>query len=177
MRRVIKAIFPKVLGVALFSLTACASRPPEIPYSPDDLPKLTSCATPLILRHKTVADITTLDKERRLSAVGLSLYGDSSKGRDLSGKSITYSDSLTKGEACPQTDITTHYVTSIADFESYVEAKRDVRPIYVRHLKSSDIERDKNIQCSGVFNHNDKLNLSGKTLTMPSYNEELCWRR
>jgi len=175
MQRDIEVIFPIVLGVALFSLTACASRPPGTPYSPDDLWQMTSCGAPLILRHKTKADITPLDKETRLRAVGVSLYEGSAKGTDLSGRPITYSDSLTKGEACPQKDITTHYVTSFADFESFAAAKRDVRPIYVRHLKSSDIERDKNIQCSGIFSYNDTLDLSGKTLTMPSYNEELCW--
>lgn len=136
---------------------------------------MTSCAAPLILRHKTKVDITALDKEKRLNAVGLDLYDGSSKGKNLSGAPITYSDSLTKGETCTQKDIATHYVTNIADFESFAAAKRDVRPIYVRHLKSSDIDRDKNIQCSGIFSYNDTLDLSGKTLTMPSYNEELCW--
>ena len=170
-----KVIFSLGLGVSLSNVTACASLPPESVYSPEDLWQRTSCATPLILRHKTKADITALDKEKRLIVVGLDPYEGSSKGKDLSGTPITYSDSITKGEACPQKDITTHYVTSIADFESYVEAKRDIRPIYVRHLKSSAIERDKNIHCSGIYNYNDTLDLNDKTLTMPSYNEELCW--
>ena len=138
MPRVIKAIFSLALGAVLSSLAACASLPSESSYSPEDLWQMTSCAAPLILRHKTIADITALDKEKRLNAVGLDLYDGSSKGKNLSGAPITYSDSLTKGEACPQKNITTHYVTSIANIESYVEAKRDVRPIYVRHLKSSD---------------------------------------
>ena len=172
-----KVIVLMVLAIALVNLSACESYQPESPYKPDNLWKRTSCVTPLILRHKTKADITAIEKENRLNAVGLSLYDSSSKGRNLSGATITYSDSLTEGEACPQKDVTTHYVTSIVNIESYVEAKRDVRPIYVRHLKSSDIELDNNIQCSGVFYHNDKLDVSGKTLTMPSYNEELCWRR
>ena len=127
------------------------------------------------MRHKTKAAITTLDKENRLIAIGLNIYDARTKDMDLSGSPITYTDRHTKVEACPQKDISTHYVTSIADFESYVEAKRDIRPIYVRHLKSSAIERDKNIHCSGIYSYNDTLDLSDKTLTMPSYNEELCW--
>ena len=170
-----KAFFSMVLGAALASLSACASYQPESTYNPDDLWQRTSCAAPLILRHKTEAAITKLDKENRLIAIGLNLYDGSSNGVDLSGSPITYTDIHTKGEACPQKDITTHYVTSIADFESYVEAKRDIRPIYVRHLKSSAIERDKNIHCSGIYSYNDALDLSDKTLTMRSYNEELCW--
>jgi len=164
-----------VLSVTLGSLSACASYQPESSYNPDNLWQRTSCAAPLILRHKTEAAITTLDKENRLIAIGLNIYDGSSKGMDFSGSPITYTDRHIKGEACPQKDITTHYVTSIADFESYVEAKRDIRPIYVRHLKSSAIERDKNIHCSGIYSSNDSLDLNDKSLTMPSYNEELCW--
>ena len=170
-----KSFFSMVLSVTLGSLSACASYQPESTYNPDGLWQRTSCAAPLILRHKTEAAITKLDKENRLITIGLNLYDGSSNGEDLSGSPITYTDIYTKGEACPQKDITTHYVTSIADFESYVEPKRDIRPIYVRHLKSSAIERDKNIHCSGIYSYNDTLDLSNKTLTMPSYNEELCW--
>ena len=170
-----KSFFSMVLAISLGSLSACASLQSGSSYNPDGLWQRTSCVAPLILRHKTKAAITTLDKENRLIAIGLNLYDGSSKGVDLSGSPTTYTDIHTKGEACPQKDITTHYVTSIADFESYVEAKRDIRPIYVRHLKSSAIEGDKNIKCSGIYSFNDMLDLNDKTLTMPSYNEELCW--
>lgn len=174
MRGVKTVIFSVALGAALFSFTACVSFSPDSVYSPEDLWQRTSCAAPLVLRHKTKADITSLDKESRLRAVGLNLYDRIPKGRSLSGAPITYSDSFIKGETCPQKDITTHYVTSIADFDSYVAAKRDVRPIYVRHLKFSDIKRDKSIQCKGNFNIGE-LERRDKTLTIPVYNEEVCW--
>ena len=169
-----KFITATTLGAALCHVSACATLKPISSYNPAELWQLTSCGAPLILRHKTKADITPLDKETRLRAVGLSLYDGSSKGTDLSGKPITYSDSLTKGEDCSQKNTTTHYVTSIADFESYVEKKRNIRPIYVRHLKSSDIKRDQNIRCKGIFN-NGKAELRDRNLTMPVYNDELCW--
>lgn len=168
-------IFSLAFAATFFSLAACASLSTESTYYPEDLPQLTSCATPLILRHKTKANITKLDKERRLRAVGLDLYDGSANGRDLSGMPIKFFDKIIKGAACPQKDITTHYVTSILDFESYVAAKRDVRPIYVRHLKSEDIERDKNIQCEGVFKNAELVEPRDNTLTSPVYNEEICW--
>ena len=174
MRGAKKIIFSVTLAIVLSSVTACVSVPTESSYYPGNLWQLTSCDAPLILRHKTKAEITPLDKENRLITVGLNPYDGSSKGRDLSGAPITYFDSLTKGEDCPQKDITTHYVTSIADLKSYAENRRDIRPIYVRHLRSLDIERDKDIQCEGVFN-NGEQELRDRNLTMPVYNDELCW--
>jgi len=169
-----KFIASMTLGTALCHISACATLQPTSSYNPDELWKLTSCAMPLILRHKTKADISALDKVKRLTAVGLSLYDGSSKGTNLSGREIIYSDEITKGEACEQQDITIHYVTNFNDFKDYADAKRDIRPIYVRHLKSTDIRRDKSIHCEGVFNYYYELERSGIITFMPTYNEELC---
>ena len=171
-----KFIISTVFGVILCHISACATIDPKSTYEPDDLWKLTSCDTPLIVRHKTKDDITALDKVSRLKAIGLSLYDGSSNGTDFSGKSVTYTDTLIEAKSCAQKDITIHYVTSFADHIALFEAKRDVQPIYVRHMKSKDIRRDKHIHCQGVFNDDEKqLRRVNPPRFVGVYNEELCW--
>ena len=170
-----KFMFFAAFGAASCHISACATLEPTNACNPDDLRKLSSCAARLIVRPKTKADIRTSDQPNRIRAIGLDLYHGRSDGKDLSGKSITYSDTLTQGKSCRQKDISTHYVTSFANLEDYVSAKREVRPIYVRHLTSASIKRDKNIHCEGVFNYYQKSTRANPPPFTVTYNEELCW--
>lgn len=164
-----------IITATFVGLCACSTLQPHSSYKPDELWQLTSCDKPLILRHKTKGEISVSDKLERLRFVGLSLYGGTSDGESLSGKAITYTDKFLAVETCEDQLVKVHYTTGFEDFEHYAAAKRTIRPVYVKHMKSRDINRNPDISCTGVFEYQKML--TGSLAFNPIYNEELCWER